>query len=112
MSRKACLAIGVGDAPPLTYLGGAVTGAETLGSWALQAGYVTTVLTDRRDPVRLLDVEMALALTYQGQALFDEVDSWIRDRGFRRVGIDQAFWNRETGELLALDGIYAREQLT
>ena len=61
MSRKACLAIGVGDAPPLTYLGGAVTGAETLGSWALQAGYVTTVLTDRRDPVRLLDVETALA---------------------------------------------------
>ena len=64
------------------------------------------------DKVAVLDVEMALAPIYQGQALFDEVDSWIRDRGFRRVGIDQAFWNRETGELLALDGIYAREQST
>ena len=60
------------------------------------------------DRVAVLDVEMALAPIYEGQALFDEVDTWIRERGFRRVGIDQAFWNRETGELLALDGIYAR----
>lgn len=60
MSRKACLAIGVGDAPPLTYLGGAVNGADALGAWARQAGYVTTVLTDRQHPVRLADVEAAL----------------------------------------------------
>lgn len=61
MSRKACLAIGVGDAPPLIYLGGAVNGAEALGAWARQAGYETIVLTDRINPVRLLDIETALA---------------------------------------------------
>lgn len=61
MFRKACLAIGVGDAPPLTYLGGAVNGAESLGAWARQAGYDTTVLTDRSNPVRLLDIETALS---------------------------------------------------
>ncbi len=60
MSRKACLAIGVGDAPPLAYLGGAVNGAEALGAWARQAGYVTTVLTDKTEPVRLADIETAL----------------------------------------------------
>jgi len=61
MSRKACLAIGVGDAPPLTYLSGAVNGAEALGSWASKAGYETIVLTDCMNPVRLLDIETALA---------------------------------------------------
>lgn len=63
---------------------------------------------DLLEQVAVLDVEMALAPIYEGQALFDEVDSAIRARGFRRVGFDHAFWNRATGELLALDGIYAR----
>ncbi len=61
MARRACLAIGIGDAPPLTYLGGAVRAAEALGAWAKKAGYDTLVLTDETQPVRLNDVEAALA---------------------------------------------------
>ncbi|MDL5030558.1 caspase family protein [Pelomonas sp. APW6] len=61
MARRACLAIGIGDAPPLTYLGGAVRAAEALGAWAKKAGYVTKVLTDKSRAVRLKDIETALA---------------------------------------------------
>jgi FkbM family methyltransferase len=61
------------------------------------------------DYVTALDVEMSLQPLYDGQALFDQVDKWIVARGYRRVGIDTSFWNRETGELLQLDGIYARD---
>ncbi len=61
MARRACLAIGIGDAPPLTYLGGAVRAAEALGAWAKKAGYITKVLTDKSRAVRLKDVETALA---------------------------------------------------
>lgn len=61
MARMACLAIGVGDAPPLTYLGGAVKAAEALGGWARKAGYVTKVLTDKARPVRMKDVRTALS---------------------------------------------------
>ena len=61
MTRMACLAIGIGDAPPLTYLGGAVKAAEALGTWAKKAGYETKVLTDKSRAVRLKDVEAALA---------------------------------------------------
>lgn len=60
------------------------------------------------EKITLLDVEMALATIYEGGAMFDDVDSWIRNRGFRRVGLDHAFWDRAKGELLAVDGIYAR----
>lgn len=61
MSRNACLAIGIADAPPLTYLGGAVAGAKALGAWANKAGYITEVLTDEENPVRLEQVKSALA---------------------------------------------------
>ena len=63
------------------------------------------------DHVRLLDVEMSLKPMYEGQALFDQVDSWVVAHGFGRVGFDTGFWNRTTGELLQLDGIYARENV-
>lgn len=58
--------------------------------------------------IAVLEAEMAMAPTYRGQQTFEEVDAWIRDHGFRRVGFDYGFWNRQTGELLELDGIYAR----
>jgi len=58
--------------------------------------------------IALLDVEMSLQPMYDGQALFDQVDGWIVARGFRRIGFDTGFWNRTSGELLQLDGIYAR----
>ena len=56
----------------------------------------------------MLDVEMSLIPLYEGQALFDAVDRHIVGRGFRRIGFDTGFWNRETGELLQVDGIYVR----
>ena len=60
--------------------------------------------------IAVLEAEMAMAQTYQGQLPFEQVDAWIRERGFRRVGFDYGFWNRQTGELLELDGIYVRER--
>ncbi len=56
----------------------------------------------------MLDVEMSLQPMYEGQALFDQVDQHIMAQGYRRVGFDTGFWNRQTGELLQVDGIYAR----
>lgn len=59
--------------------------------------------------VAVLEAEMAMAPTYLGQQPFEQVDGWIRDHGFRRVGFDYGFWDRARGELLELDGIYVRE---
>jgi FkbM family methyltransferase len=56
----------------------------------------------------MLDIEMSLAPLYAGQALFDAVDAHVVGQGFRRIGFDPGFWNRATGELLQVDGIYVR----
>ena len=75
-------------------------------------GYEWPVLMGAGDALRnvtLLDVEMSLTPLYADQKLFDEVDKYIRSNGFRFYGIDTSFWNRATGELLGLDGIYVRE---
>ena len=58
--------------------------------------------------VLLLDVEMSLQPLYDDTILFETVDNWIVQQGFRRLGFDTSFWNRDSGELLGLDGIYAR----
>ena len=60
--------------------------------------------------IALLDIEMSLVPIYENETLFDDMDAWIRARGFRRVGLDHAFWDRAKGELLAVDGIYARDR--
>jgi hypothetical protein len=63
-----CLAIGVGDAPPLDYLRGAVNGAHALADWANKQGYSTKLLTDEDDPVELADISDALASLLAGGA--------------------------------------------
>jgi hypothetical protein len=61
-----CVAIGVGDAPPLDYLRGAVNGATAVAEWASQPDtsgaprYETHLLTDEVAPVEFSDLATAL----------------------------------------------------
>ncbi|XVU28581.1 hypothetical protein ACQPZJ_16485 [Actinoplanes sp. CA-054009] len=50
-ARRAALAIGVGEAPPLPYLGGAVNGAREFHAWARGFGYESRLVTDEDEPV-------------------------------------------------------------
>jgi hypothetical protein len=63
-----CLAIGVGDAPPLDYLRGAVNGAHAIADWASKQGYRTKLLSDEVHPVELSDVGEALTTLLAGGA--------------------------------------------
>ena len=49
--RMAALAIGVSDAPPLPFLGGALNGARQFHDWAQALGYDSRVVTDEEEPV-------------------------------------------------------------
>lgn len=60
MSENVCLAIGVGDAPPLDYLAGSVNGARAIADWARAQGYETRLLTDEVDPVGITEIKAAL----------------------------------------------------
>lgn len=49
--RRAALAIGVSDAPPLPFLGGATNGARDFHEWAQRLGYESRIVTDEREPI-------------------------------------------------------------
>ncbi|MFF5076239.1 hypothetical protein ACFY36_04260 [Actinoplanes sp. NPDC000266] len=50
-ARRAAVAIGVSEAPPLPYLGGAVNGAREFDAWARGFGYESRLVTDDGEPV-------------------------------------------------------------
>lgn len=69
--REVAIAIGVSDAKPLPYLGGAVNGARAFHEWATRLGYDSKLLTDEEKPVtieRLRSILVA-ALTPLGQPI-------------------------------------------
>jgi hypothetical protein len=59
---------------------------------------------------RIDTVQLELSLTplYEGQALIAELYRHMLDQDYRMVAIDPAFENRQSGELLAVDGIFHR----
>jgi hypothetical protein len=70
MSREVALAIGVGDAPPLEYLSGAVNGARTFHDWASNLGYESTLLVDDENAVTMTRLRLTLLqLLGQGQPI-------------------------------------------
>ena len=51
--RMVAIAIGVGAAAPLPYLGGAVNGARQFHKWALKLGYTSRLIVDDEKPVTI-----------------------------------------------------------
>jgi hypothetical protein len=52
-NRKVAIAIGVGDAKPLPYLGGAINGARAFHEWASRMGYDSKLVVDENKAVTL-----------------------------------------------------------
>ena len=109
MTATACLAIGVGDAPPLDYLRGAVNGAISVDAWAREQGFVTRLLTDQRRPVErstitasleelLASTPECLILYFAGHGLSRAVgdDLWLLSR-----------W-QEDGKAISVNGLRDR----
>jgi hypothetical protein len=70
MSRELAVAIGVGNAPPLAYLSGAVNGAVAFHDWASKLGYESTLLVDDKKSVTIKRLRSALErLLGQGQPI-------------------------------------------
>jgi FkbM family methyltransferase len=64
---------------------------------------------DTLEQLRAVEVELSLVELYRGQPLFGEVFDHLTDRGFRCVGLDPVFVDRQTGYLLQVDGLFVRE---
>jgi FkbM family methyltransferase len=74
-------------------------------------GYEPQVLrgADRLlEHVIAIELEMSLVPLYDGQDLAAGVCVMLRDRGFVPVAFQTAFTHPKTGEILAVDGLFAR----
>jgi len=45
---------------------------------------------------------------YEGELLFDDYLPMMRAKGYQLVHLIPGFWDRSTGELLEVDGIFHR----
>lgn len=76
-------------------------------------GYEQPVLDGAGDLRRYLAVELEMSLRplYDGQVLFDDLLHYLMDAGFRPIGFDTGFWNKNTGETYQLDGMFLRDDI-
>ena len=55
-----------------------------------------------------VQLEMSLTPLYQDGALFDELHSLLNGKGYSLVSIEPGFFDKNSGRLLQVDGIYHR----
>ncbi len=58
--------------------------------------------------VRLLEAELSTVTLYEGQALIGEVIQHVQREGFDLIVLERAFRDRETGDVLQVNGVFRR----
>ena len=53
-----------------------------------------------------LQLELSITEMYKGEALFDEIIAYLKQRGFELHQIEPGLVNTNTGKLLQFDGIF------
>ena len=56
-----------------------------------------------------IQIEMSLLELYKGQMLFVETIAYLEQLGFKLYSLENGFYDKNTGQLLCLDGIFFRE---
>lgn len=61
------------------------------------------------EKIKGIQIELSLVELYEGQMLYREGIEYLEQRGFRLYSIENGFYNKHTGQLLAMDGILYRD---
>ena len=70
------------------------------------------ILAGAEHSLRYIDtvqLEMAYTPMYEGKLLFDTYLPMMRAKGYQLVHLIPGFWDRSTGELLEVDGVFHRD---
>lgn len=74
-------------------------------------GYEKNVIEGASNSLKFIDtiqLEMSLIPLYEGELLFNEMYSLLYDKGYSLISIEPGFSDKETGQLLQVDGIFHR----
>lgn len=74
-------------------------------------GYEDKVLNGVKESLKYIDLiklEMSVIPLYEGQMLYLDMDRFLTSLGYRLIGIERGFTDRNTGEMLQYDGLYKR----
>jgi len=74
-------------------------------------GYEKNVIEGAKKPLKFIDtiqLEMSLVPLYDGELLFNEMYNLLYDKGYRLISIEPGFSDKETEQLLQVDGIFHR----
>jgi len=58
--------------------------------------------------IGMIQMEMSLVPLYGGQMLFEELLAFMREKGYRFVGIESEFSDPRTGDILQVNGFFRR----
>ncbi|MDH3457447.1 MAG: FkbM family methyltransferase [Gemmatimonadota bacterium] len=74
-------------------------------------GFEKKVLLGAAQSLGIIDtiqLEMSLVPLYRGEALFDELYHILRDAEYTLVGVEQGFSDKQTGQMLQIEGTFHR----
>jgi FkbM family methyltransferase len=77
-------------------------------------GYEKRVIdgaVDSLKHIKLLQLEMSITRLYEDEMLINEMMNYILDRKFRLISLENGISDPETGELLQVDCIFARNSI-
>jgi hypothetical protein len=60
------------------------------------------------DKVTGFQLEMSLIMMYEGEMLYSDMISFLKEKGFHLFSLENGFSDPKTGQLLQIDGIFFR----
>ena len=76
-------------------------------------GYESKILKGAKESLKTIDtiqLEMSLVPLYQDEMLFIDLYELLKNKGYSLVSLEPGFFDKSTGELLQVDGIFRKEK--
>ncbi|MCF6358525.1 MAG: FkbM family methyltransferase [Draconibacterium sp.] len=77
-------------------------------------GYEKNVIDGAESSLRrvsIIQLEMSIVPLYENELLFTEMIKYLESKGFKLYSLENGHYNRDTGQLLQVDGIFVNESL-
>lgn len=75
-------------------------------------GYENMVLNGALDSlkkIKIIQIEMSLIQTYEGTLSFEQMIEKLTALGFKLISIESGYYDKKTGNLLEVDGVFIKK---